>query len=161
MLTPTNAPKERKFVLGKNFKPVQLAILRQHGVFINIQDPNTGNEQLINQLRPGNVISLTGNTSRTANILHKMGRWHTSAEAINYSLFALGIGGASLLGILGLKLNGIPLQLGNGTAALIMGLVLSSWINRHHDYKSMPECWADDFRGDGWSPVGPSLYVCG
>ena len=139
VLTPTNAPKERKFVLGKNFKPVQLAILRQHGVFINIQDPNTGNEQLINQLRPGNVISLTGNTSRTANILHKMGRWHTSAEAINYSLFALGIGGASLLGILGLKLNGIPLQLGNGTAALIMGLVLSSWINRHHDYKSIPE----------------------
>ena len=139
VLTPTNAPKERKFVLGKGFKPVQLAILRQHGVFINIQDPITGNEQLVNQLRPGNVISLTGNTSRTANILHKMGRWHTDEDAINYTLFSLGIGGASLLGILGLKLNGIPLQLGNGTAALIMGLVLSSWINRHRDYKSIPE----------------------
>lgn len=139
VLTPTNAPQERKFVLGKKFKPVQLAILRQHGVFINIQDPNTGNEQLINQLHPGNVISLTGNTSRTANILRKMGRWHTSESAINYTLFSLGIGGASLLGILGLKLNGIPLQLGNGTAALIMGLVLSSWINRHRDYNSIPE----------------------
>lgn len=68
-----------------------------------------------------------------------MGRWHTDEAAINYTLFSLGIGGASLLGILGLKLNGIPLQLGNGTAALIMGLVLSSWINRHRDYKSIPE----------------------
>ena len=131
VLTPTNAPKERKFVLGKKFKPVQLAILRQHGVFINIQDPITGNEQLINQLRPGNVISLTGNTSRTAHILHQLGRWATTDQAINYVLFSLGIGGASLLGIIGLKLNGIPLQLGNGTAALIMGLVLSSWIDRH------------------------------
>ncbi len=138
VLTPTNAPKERKFVLGKNFKPVQLAILRQHGVFINIQDPITGNEQLINQLRPGNVISLTGNTSRTAHILHQLGRWATTDQAINYVLFSLGIGGASLLGIIGLKLNGIPLQLGNGTAALIMGLVLSSWIDRHRDYKSIP-----------------------
>lgn len=138
VLTPTNAPKERKFVLGKKFKPVQLAILRQHGVFINIQDPITGNEQLINQLRPGNVISLTGNTSRTAHILHQLGRWATTDQAINYVLFSLGIGGASLLGIIGLKLNGIPLQLGNGTAALIMGLVLSSWIDRHRDYKSIP-----------------------
>ena len=138
VLTPTNAPKERKFVLGKNFKPVQLAILRQHGVFINIQDPITGNEQLINQLRPGDVISLTGNTSRTAHILHQLGRWATTDQAINYVLFSLGIGGASLLGIIGLKLNGIPLQLGNGTAALIMGLVLSSWIDRHRDYKSIP-----------------------
>lgn len=137
VLTPTNAPKERKFVLGKKFKPVQLAILRQHGVFINIQDPITGNEQLINQLRPGNVISLTGNTSRTAHILHQLGRWATTDQAINYVLFSLGIGGASLLGIIGLKLNGIPLQLGNGTAALIMGLVLSSWIDRHRDYKSI------------------------
>ena len=138
VLTPTNAPKERKFVLGKNFKPVQLAILRQHGVFINIQDPITGNEQLINQLHPGNVISLTGNTSRTAHILHQLGRWATTDQAINYVLFSLGIGGASLLGIIGLKLNGIPLQLGNGTAALIMGLILSSWIDRHRDYKSIP-----------------------
>ena len=139
VLTPTNAPKERKFVLGKRFKPVQLAILRQHGVFINIQDPITGNEQLINQLHPGDVISLTGNTSRTAEILHQLGRWATTDKAINYVLFSLGIGGASLLGIIGLKLNGIPLQLGNGTAALIMGLVLSSWIDRHRDYKSIPE----------------------
>lgn len=139
VLTPTNAPQERKFVLGKNFKPVQLAILRQHGVFINIQDPISGNEQLINQLRPGDVISLTGNTSRTAAILKKMGRWATTDKAINYVLFSLGIGGASLLGIVGLKLNGIPLQLGNGTAALIMGLLMSSWIDRHRDYKSIPE----------------------
>lgn len=139
VLTPTNAPKERKFVLGKKFKPVQLAILRQHGVFINIQDPITGNEQLVNQLRPGDVISLTGNTSRTAKILHQLGRWATTDQAINYVLFSLGIGGASLLGIIGLKLNGIPLQLGNGTAALIMGLILSSWIDRHRDYKSIPE----------------------
>lgn len=138
VLTPTNAPQERKFVLGKKFRPVLLAILRQHGVFINVQDPITGNEQLINQLQPGDVISLTGNTSRTAAILKKMGRWATTDQAINYVLFSLGIGGASLLGILGLKLNGIPLQLGNGTAALIMGLALSSWIDRHRDYKSIP-----------------------
>lgn len=139
VLTPTNAPRERKFVLGKKFRPVQLAILRQHGVFINIQDPISGNEQLINQLRPGDVISLTGNTSRTAEILKKMGRWATTDKAINYVLFSLGIGGASLLGIIGLKLNGIPLQLGNGTAALIMGLLMSSWIDRHRDYKSIPD----------------------
>ena len=42
------------------------------------------------------------------------------------------------LGIIGLKLNSIPLQLGNGTAALIMGLILSSWIERHRDRKSIP-----------------------
>ncbi|MDO4903402.1 MAG: TrkA C-terminal domain-containing protein [Limosilactobacillus sp.] len=138
VLTPTNAPKEQKFVIGRNFKPVQIAILRQHGVFINIQDPNTGAEQLVNQLRPGSVISVTGNTSRTSKILKMMGRWHTSEDAVNYTLFALGIGGASLLGLLGIKLNGIPLQLGNGTAALIMGLFLSTWISRHHDYKSIP-----------------------
>lgn len=149
VLTPTNAPKERKFVLGKNFRPVLLAILRQHGVFINIQDPITGNEQLINQLRPGDVISLTGNTSRTAAILRKMGRWATTDKAINYVLFSLGIGGASLLGILGLKLNGIPLQLGNGTAALIMGLLLSSWIDRHRDYKSIPVTVTDFMQSFG------------
>ena len=138
VLTPTNAPRERAFVLGKNFKPGELALLRQHGVFVNIQDPISGNQQLINQLRPGDVISLTGNTSRTKAILKKMGRWKAADTAMNYSLFSLGIGCASLLGIIGLKLNSIPLQLGNGTAALIMGLVLSSWIERHRDRKSIP-----------------------
>ena len=138
VLTPTNAPRERAFVLGKNFKPGELALLRQHGVFVNIQDPISGNQQLINQLRPGDVISLTGNTSRTKAILKKMGRWKAADTAMNYSLFSLGIGGASLLGIIGLKLNSIPLQLGNGTAALIMGLILSSWIERHRDRKSIP-----------------------
>ncbi|MBD5091390.1 MAG: YidE/YbjL duplication [Lactobacillus sp.] len=138
VLTPTNAPRERAFVLGKNFKPGELALLRQHGVFVNIQDPISGSQQLINQLRPGDVISLTGNTSRTKAILKKMGRWKAADTAINYSLFSLGIGCASLLGIIGLKLNSIPLQLGNGTAALIMGLILSSWIERHRDRKSIP-----------------------
>ena len=138
VLTPTNAPRERAFVLGKNFKPGELALLRQHGVFVNIQDPISGNQQLINQLQPGDVISLTGNTSRTKAILKKMGRWKAADTAMNYSLFSLGIGCASLLGIIGLKLNSIPLQLGNGTAALIMGLILSSWIERHHDRKSIP-----------------------
>lgn len=138
VLTPTNAPRERAFVLGKNFKPGELALLRQHGVFVNIQDPISGNQQLINQLRPGNVISLTGNTSRTKAILKKMGRWKAADTAMNYSLFSLGISCASLLGIIGLKLNSIPLQLGNGTAALIMGLILSSWIERHRDRKSIP-----------------------
>lgn len=138
VLTPTNAPRERAFVLGKNFKPGELALLRQHGVFVNIQDPISGNQQLINQLRPGDVISLTGNTSRTKAILKKMGRWKATDTAMNYSLFSLGIGCASLLGIIGLKLNSIPLQLGNGTAALIMGLILSSWIERHRDRKSIP-----------------------
>lgn len=138
VLTPTNAPRERAFVLGKNFKPGELALLRQHGVFVNIQDPISGNQQLINQLQPGDVISLTGNTSRTKAILKKMGRWKATDTAMNYSLFSLGIGCASLLGIIGLKLNSIPLQLGNGTAALIMGLILSSWIERHHDRKSIP-----------------------
>ncbi|MCT3199200.1 aspartate-alanine antiporter-like transporter [Limosilactobacillus reuteri] len=138
VLTPTNAPRERAFVFGKNFKPGELALLRQHGVFVNIQDPISGNQQLINQLRPGDVISLTGNTSRTKAILKKMGRWKAADTAMNYSLFSLGIGCASLLGIIGLKLNSIPLQLGNGTAALIMGLILSSWIERHRDRKSIP-----------------------
>lgn len=138
VLTPTNAPRERAFVLGKNFKPGELALLRQHGVFVNIQDPISGNQQLINQLRPGDVISLTGNTSRNKAILKKMGRWKAADTAMNYSLFSLGIGCASLLGIIGLKLNSIPLQLGNGTAALIMGLILSSWIERHRDRKSIP-----------------------
>lgn len=138
VLTPTNAPRERAFVLGKNFKPGELAILRQHGVFVNVQDPVSGNQQLINQLRPGDVISLTGNTSRTKAILKKMGRWKAADTAMNYSLFSLGIGCASLLGIIGIKLNSIPLQLGNGTAALIMGLILSSWIERHRDRKSIP-----------------------
>ena len=138
VLTPTNAPRERAFVLGKNFKPGELALLRQHGVFVNIQDPISGNQQLINQLRPGDVISLTGNTSRTKAILKKMGHWKAADTAMNYSLFSLGIGCASLLGIIGLKLNSIPLQLGNGTAALIMGLILSSWIERHRDRKSIP-----------------------
>lgn len=138
VLTPTNAPRERAFVLGKNFKPGELALLRQHGVFVNIQDPISGNQQLINQLRPGDMISLTGNTSRTKAILKKMGRWKAADTAMNYSLFSLGIGCASLLGIIGLKLNSIPLQLGNGTAALIMGLILSSWIERHRDRKSIP-----------------------
>ncbi|MRH31275.1 TrkA C-terminal domain-containing protein [Limosilactobacillus reuteri] len=138
VLTPTNAPRERAFVLGKNFKPGELALLRQHGVFVNIQDPISGNQQLINQLQPGNVISLTGNTSRTKAILKKMGRWKAADTAMNYSLFSLGIGCASLLGIIRLKLNSIPLQLGNGTAALIMGLILSSWIERHRDRKSIP-----------------------
>lgn len=138
VLTPTNAPRERAFVLGKNFKPGELALLRQHGVFVNIQDPISGNQQLINQLRSGDVISLTGNTSRTKAILKKMGRWKAADTAMNYSLFSLGIGCASLLGIIGLKLNSIPLQLGNGTAALIMGLILSSWIERHRDRKSIP-----------------------
>lgn len=138
VLTPTNAPRERAFVLGKNFKPGELALLRQHGVFVNIQDPISGNQQLINQLRPGDVISLTGNTSRTKAILKKMGRWKAADTAMNYSLFSLGIGCASLLGIIGLKLNSILLQLGNGTAALIMGLILSSWIERHRDRKSIP-----------------------
>ncbi|WP_302116283.1 TrkA C-terminal domain-containing protein [uncultured Limosilactobacillus sp.] len=139
VLTPTNAPREREFVLGKSFKPSELAILRQHGVFINIQDPISGNQQLINQLRPGDVISLTGNTSRTKSILKMMGRWKAADTTMNYSLFSLGIGCASLLGIIGIKLNSIPLQLGNGTAALIMGLILSSWIERHRDRKSIPE----------------------
>lgn len=138
VLTPTNAPRERAFVLGKNFKPGELALLRQHGVFVNIQDPISGNQQLINQLRSGDVISLTGNTSRTKAILKKMGHWKAADTAMNYSLFSLGIGCASLLGIIGLKLNSIPLQLGNGTAALIMGLILSSWIERHRDRKSIP-----------------------
>lgn len=138
VLTPTNAPRERAFVLGKNFKPGELALLRQHGVFVNIQDPISGNQQLINQLQPGNVISLTGNTSRTKAILKKMGRWKAADTAMNYSLFSLEIGCASLLGIIRLKLNSIPLQLGNGTAALIMGLILSSWIERHRDRKSIP-----------------------
>ena len=138
VLTPTNAPRERAFVLEKNFKPGELALLRQHGVFVNIQDPISGNQQLINQLRPGDMISLTGNTSRTKAILKKMGRWKAADTAMNYSLFSLGIGCASLLGIIGLKLNSIPLQLGNGTAALIMGLILSSWIERHRDRKSIP-----------------------
>ncbi len=138
VLTPTNAPCERAFVLGKNFKPGELALLRQHGVFVNIQDPISGNQQLINQLQPGDVISLTGNTSRTKAILKKMGRWKATDTAMNYSLFSLGIVCASLLGIIGLKLNSIPLQLGNGTAALIMGLILSSWIERHRDRKSIP-----------------------
>lgn len=137
VLTPTNAPCERAFVLGKNFKPGELALLRQHGVFVNIQDPISGNQQLINQLQPGDVISLTRNTSRTKAILKKMGRWKATDTAMNYSLFFLGIGCASLLGIIGLKLNSIPLQLGNGTAALIMGLILSSWIERHRDRKSI------------------------
>src|SRR5699024_4279202 len=154
VLTPTKAPRERKFVLGKNFKPTQLAHLRQHGVFINIQDPDTGNEQLFNQLRPGDVISLTGNTSRTSAILKKMGRWHTSALAINYSLFSLGIAGASLLGILGLKLNGIPLQLGNGVAALLMGLALSTWISRHCDHDSIPPTVTAFFQN-----LGLTLFV--
>lgn len=138
VLTPTNAPKEQEFVLGKNFRPSDLAILRQHGVFINLQNPLSGAQQLFNQLKPGDVISLTGNTSRTADILKRIGRWKAQDTAINYSLFSLGIGCASLLGIVGVKLNNIPLQLGNGTAALIMGLILSSWIERHHDRKSIP-----------------------
>lgn len=138
VLTPTNAPKEREFVLGKDFRPSDLAVLRQHGVFINLQNPISGVQQLFNQLKPGDVISLTGNTSRTAKILKRIGRWKAKDSAINYSLFSLGIACASLLGIVGVKLNNIPLQLGNGTAALIMGLILSSWIERHRDCKSIP-----------------------
>lgn len=154
VLTPTNAPAERKFVLGKHFKFTQLAVLRQHGVFINIQDPDTGNEQLFNQLGPGSVISVTGNTSRTKQILRRMGRWHTSDVAINYSLFSLGIAGASLLGVLGLKLNGIPLQLGNGVAALIMGLILSTWIAHHRDHDSIPTTVTGFFQS-----LGLTLFV--
>lgn len=138
VLTPTNAPRERKFVLGRHFHPYQLATLRQHGVFINLQNPITGADQLINHLQPGDVISLTGNTSKTAPTLRKMGRWHTSEAAINYSLFCLGIAGASVLGLLGMKVNGIPLQLGNGTAALLMGLLTSAWIDRHRNINSIP-----------------------
>lgn len=149
VLTPTNAPKEREFVLGKNFKPSELAVLRQHGVFINIQDPISGSQQLINQLRPGDVISLTGNTSRTKKVLKGIGRWKAADSAMNYSLFSLGIGCASLLGIIGIKLNSIPLQLGNGTAALIMGLLLSSWIERHRDYKSIPHTVTDFLQSFG------------
>lgn len=138
VLTPTNAPRERKFVLGRHFHPYQLATLRQHGVFINLQNPITGADQLINHLQPGDVISLTGNTSKTLPTLKKMGHWHTAETAINYSLFCLGIAGASVLGLLGLKVNGIPLQLGNGTAALLMGLLTSAWIDRHRNINSIP-----------------------
>lgn len=137
-LTPTNAPTERKFVLGKNFHPAQLALLRQHGVFVNLQDPISGNDQLINQLKPGDVITLTGNTSRTEVLVHRMGNWHHKSNAINYSLFSFGIAGSAALGLIGIRMNGVTLQLGNGTAALIMGLVLSSIIDRHRDHNSIP-----------------------
>lgn len=138
VLTPTNAPRERKFVLGKNFRLGQLVTLRQHGVFVNLYDPLSGNDHLINQLQPGDVISLTGNTSLTGPLLREMGRWHSSETAINYAIFAIGISGASLLGLVGFQLNGIPLTLGNGTAALIMGLILASWVDRHRTHATVP-----------------------
>lgn len=138
VLTPTNALRERQFVLGKHFHLGQLVTLRQHGVFVNLYDPLSGNDHLINQLQPGDVIALTGNTSVTAPLLKEMGRWHSSATAINYVVFALGIAGASLLGLVGFQLNGIPLTLGNGTAALIMGLILASWVDRHRTHATIP-----------------------
>lgn len=154
VLTPTNAPRERKFVLGKNFDPSTLARIRQNGVFVNIHDPLSGQEHLINQLKPGDVISLTGNTSKSAPLLKQIGRWHTSEQAINYTVFSLGIAGASLLGLVGIKVNGMPLQLGNGTAALIMGLLLSSWIDRHHECRSIPAT-VTSF----WQSFGLTVFV--
>ncbi|MFJ6942487.1 MAG: TrkA C-terminal domain-containing protein [Limosilactobacillus mucosae] len=154
VLTPTNAPRERKFVLGKNFDSSTLARIRQNGVFVNIHDPLSGQEHLINQLKPGDVISLTGNTSKSAPLLKQIGRWHTSEQAINYTVFSLGIAGASLLGLVGIKVNGMPLQLGNGTAALIMGLLLSSWIDRHHECRSIPAT-VTSF----WQSFGLTVFV--
>lgn len=153
-LTPTTAPRERKFVLGKHFHPAQLALLRQHGVFVNLQDPISGNDQLVNQLRAGDVITLTGNTSRTAVLVSRMGHWHHRSTAINYSLFSFGIAGAAALGMLGIHVNGITLQLGNGTAALIMGLLLSTIIDRHRDHNSIPLTVTSFFQS-----FGLALYV--
>lgn len=148
-LTPTNVPKERKFVLGSHFHPAQLALLRQHGVFVNLQDPISGNDQLINHLKKGDVISLTGNTSRTGVLVSRMGHWHHDEQAINYSLFSFGIAGASALGLLGFQINGVTLQLGNGTAALVMGLLLSTIIDRHRDHNSIPTTVTSFFQSFG------------
>lgn len=146
--------KEKMFVLAKNFNKSQLAELKADNVFINMFDPKDGQKQKADELKPGSIIGLTGDTSNSGKLLHTMGLWRSDRDAINFALFCFGIAISALLGIAGFKVNGIPLQLGDGTASLLMGLALSIWVNRYQYLESIPDSVSGFFQS-----LGLNLFI--
>lgn len=146
--------KEKMFVLGKHFDKTQLKTLNDNHVFVNFFSPKDGNEQKPDDLKAGDIIGLTGETSDLKDTLNKMGSWRAERNAINYALFCFGIGVSALLGIAGTKVNGIPLQLGDGTASLLMGLALSIWVNRYQSLESIPDSVSMFFQS-----IGLNLFI--
>lgn len=134
-------PTERKFVLGKDYNKSQLKKLEQSNIFINFYDSITGKLRTPDNLQHNDIISLVGNfkDKKVSNILKKMGKWRSSDLTINYGIFSLGLALSALFGLLGVKVNGINLQLGDGTAALILGLVLSIWSDKNQNISRIPD----------------------
>ncbi|GAX04760.1 putative transport protein [Secundilactobacillus pentosiphilus] len=138
---PKSRFKEKMFVIGRHFKASQIQKLQSNGVFVNFFSPKDGNEQKVEDLRAGSIIGLTGTgeSEVVKDTLKQMGSWRSERDAINYALFCFGIAFSALLGVVGIKANGIPLELGDGTAALLLGLVMSIWVNRYQSLDSIPD----------------------
>ncbi|BAP86675.1 putative transport protein [Paucilactobacillus hokkaidonensis JCM 18461] len=149
VINPKSKYKEKMFVLSKKFDQTQLDDLKQNNIFVNLFDPKTGDKQKVDELHAGSIIGLTGDTSKAGTTMKKMGSWRSERNAINYALFSFGIAFSALLGIAGVKVNGVPLQLGDGTAALLMGLALSIWINRYQYLESIPDSVSMFFQSMG------------
>lgn len=135
--TPNEMPQERRFILAKGFSARQLTVLQGHGIFVNpLIPPERSYQTQVAQLQVGDCVQLADNGLST--ILNGLGKWQADRQKINFVVYALSLGGAALLGLIGFQLNGIPMQLGNGTAALIMGLLFSTWITRHPEHENIP-----------------------
>lgn len=149
--SPKKAPVERKFVLGKNYDKSQLEVLEKNNIFVNFYDSVTGELRTPASLKHNDIVSLAGNfkDKKIVNTLNEMGRWRSSDLTINYGIFSLGLALSALFGLIGVKVNGINLQLGEGTAALILGLVLSIWSDKNQNISRIPDRVAMFFQSYG------------
>lgn len=149
VIDPLMDYKERFFVLGKGFTKQSIEDLRQKNIFVNLMDEATGNMRTVDELKPGDAIGLSGNVKNCKDTLKVAGQWRAAATAINYATFSFGIAFSAALGVVGTKINGVPLALGDGTAALFMGLILSIWQDRHQAISSIPDTVSMFFQSFG------------
>lgn len=149
IINPLDKFSERFFILGKNFTKDGIVALENKGIFVNLMDPSDGNMRSLDDLHSGSAIGLTGDFSAVKSELKSLGKWKAASNAINYAMFCLGIAASAALGVVGTKINGVPLALGGGTGSLLVGLALSIWQDNNQSVDSIPDNIMEFFQSFG------------
>ncbi|MEC5398030.1 aspartate:alanine exchanger family transporter [Uliginosibacterium sp. H1] len=114
---------EATATLGAQARGVFLKALRRGGVALPIT-PAT-------ELMRGDVLTLIGSSADVERVTALVGKPLAHGESGDLAYLGLGLVAGTLLGLLGVHVGGIPVELGAGGGVLIAGL-LFGWYNSRH-----------------------------
>ncbi|MGR3741310.1 aspartate-alanine antiporter-like transporter [Companilactobacillus sp. DQM5] len=150
----SNSFQSKQVVLGKNFTVKSLKKAAENGVMIAKENGERLDPKDFENLKISDTITLLGLKNSVKSLTKQLGKLHSSAIAINYAWFALGMALSAALGIVEAKINGVPLALGGGTASLIVGLIMSIYQDKHAYMDSIPDDLLEFFQS-----IGLNLFI--